>query len=252
MRPDQSYLICATPRSGSYLLCEALTNSGVAGKPAEYFWRGHEPYWTARWGTHNYREYLHAALEEASTENGVFGAKIMWEYMSDFREKLESLHGPIRLPDLLSETFPRLRYVRITRRDKLAQAVSRSKALQTGRWFDKGDKPPATSPRFDFRSVEGLLARAREEEAAWDAFFQEADVQPLTIEYEDLVDSYQVTTALVLCYLGIEPPARIEGARHLRRQADATSGEWIELYRALELKGTSGLSPSVDPHPQLP
>src|SRR5215207_8545306 len=33
----RSYLVCATPRSGSTLLCEALKSTGVAGVPAEYF-----------------------------------------------------------------------------------------------------------------------------------------------------------------------------------------------------------------------
>ncbi|HKF37998.1 MAG TPA: Stf0 family sulfotransferase, partial [Ktedonobacteraceae bacterium] len=32
-----SYLTCATPRSGSTLLCEALSNTGLAGYPKEYF-----------------------------------------------------------------------------------------------------------------------------------------------------------------------------------------------------------------------
>ena len=36
-RPVQSYLIASTPRSGSTLLCEALTNTGVAGRPEEYY-----------------------------------------------------------------------------------------------------------------------------------------------------------------------------------------------------------------------
>src|SRR3954468_249168 len=36
-QPQASYLVCATPRSGSTLLCEALCNTGVAGRPAEYF-----------------------------------------------------------------------------------------------------------------------------------------------------------------------------------------------------------------------
>ena len=35
--PWLSYLICSTPRSGSTLLCEALTNTGVAGAPEEYY-----------------------------------------------------------------------------------------------------------------------------------------------------------------------------------------------------------------------
>src|SRR3954467_13591327 len=36
-RPDHSYLVCATPRSGSTLLCELLAATGVAGRPAEHF-----------------------------------------------------------------------------------------------------------------------------------------------------------------------------------------------------------------------
>ena len=32
-----AYLVCATPRSGSTLLCEALKGTGVAGRPEEYF-----------------------------------------------------------------------------------------------------------------------------------------------------------------------------------------------------------------------
>ncbi len=35
--PGMSYLICATPRSGSTLLCDALGRTGIAGKPAEHF-----------------------------------------------------------------------------------------------------------------------------------------------------------------------------------------------------------------------
>src|SRR5919202_4203540 len=35
--PRLSYLVCATPRSGSTLLCDVLTSTGVAGRPQE-FW----------------------------------------------------------------------------------------------------------------------------------------------------------------------------------------------------------------------
>ena len=35
--PIMSYLICATPRSGSTLLCDALERTGIAGSPAEHF-----------------------------------------------------------------------------------------------------------------------------------------------------------------------------------------------------------------------
>ena len=35
--PAESVFVCATPRSGSTLFCEALSATGVAGRPAEYF-----------------------------------------------------------------------------------------------------------------------------------------------------------------------------------------------------------------------
>jgi LPS sulfotransferase NodH len=35
--PELSYLICATPRSGSTLLCDALDGTGIAGHPEEHF-----------------------------------------------------------------------------------------------------------------------------------------------------------------------------------------------------------------------
>jgi LPS sulfotransferase NodH len=36
-KPTLSYLICATPRSGSTLLCAALDGTGIAGHPEEHF-----------------------------------------------------------------------------------------------------------------------------------------------------------------------------------------------------------------------
>jgi LPS sulfotransferase NodH len=50
MLPARSYLICASPRSGSGLLAGVLRSSGVAGSPEEYFWRGDMPAWRERWG----------------------------------------------------------------------------------------------------------------------------------------------------------------------------------------------------------
>jgi Stf0 sulphotransferase len=37
VKPELSYLICATPRSGSTLLCAALDDTGIAGHPEEHF-----------------------------------------------------------------------------------------------------------------------------------------------------------------------------------------------------------------------
>src|SRR5579871_6914730 len=117
MLPHTCYLICGTPRSGSFLLCEALKSSGLAGKPEEYFWRDDEPFWRERWGVSGYAGYLAAALQEGSTPNGVFGAKIMWAYFTgDIAPKLRSIPAYRDLPlcALLPAAFPNLRYIYIT------------------------------------------------------------------------------------------------------------------------------------------
>lgn len=83
-----SYLICATPRTGSSLLCGLLDSTGVAGHPESWFRRLDEREFAARWGiadpsdgTFGYAGYFRAAVAAGSTANGVFAARIMWGTM---------------------------------------------------------------------------------------------------------------------------------------------------------------------------
>jgi LPS sulfotransferase NodH len=133
--PMLSYLVCATPRSGSTPLCHALDQTGVAGRPEEYFEalrqsglprRPHEyfdplghaniverlafrqmPDGSGRpntlWHPDTYDRYLQWALEKGITANGVFGAKLMWGYLGDFAQLLRGINGmAVRaVPDLL-------------------------------------------------------------------------------------------------------------------------------------------------------
>src|SRR6059058_3863490 len=41
--PEISYLVCATPRSGSDVLCRVLRQTRVLGQPDEYFYEANEP-----------------------------------------------------------------------------------------------------------------------------------------------------------------------------------------------------------------
>lgn len=79
-----AYFICATPRTGSSLLCGLLASTGVAGRPESYFRTEDQPVWAARWGIADpcgrgdYGEFLRCARLEGTTENGVFAARVMW------------------------------------------------------------------------------------------------------------------------------------------------------------------------------
>jgi LPS sulfotransferase NodH len=126
LHPHTSYLICATPRSGSSLLAEALGSTNIAGRPKEYFLPEEHPDWSKRWETTSYIGQPSGAIDVGMTPNGVFGAKIMWtnffSLIASMRRITGDNHGQAHT--LVSEFFPNLRYVWITRRDKVRQAVS--------------------------------------------------------------------------------------------------------------------------------
>ncbi len=281
-----SYLVCATPRSGSTLLCEALSATAVAGRPAEYFEAMYDTGLPRRPTDYfeglravpaaraladrlpaeggdarealrqaaTYRDYLSWVFAAGTTPNRVFGAKLMWGHVDHFvsylRDLPENAGKPV--PRMFAEVFPSLRYVRVLRRDKVRQAVSLWKALQTAIWrierSRSGDEEPSRSREgeFSFDAIDHLRRQISVHEAAWTNYFEEAGIEPLTIVYEDFIGAYEETLVETLGYVGVAPEARSAPALEMHRQADATSEEWVERY---EGGGTLGAAESRSPGP---
>jgi LPS sulfotransferase NodH len=237
--PHTSYLICATPRSGSFLLCEALKSTGVVGKPGEFFDRGDMAKLAERWGVSNYKEnygdYLSKALAYGTTVNGVFGAKVMWGYFKKFIHRLRKLpeYHAVPLPELMPAVFPNLHYVWITRRDKVRQAISFTKAVQTGIWSQKPGKSsvPVKEPRFDFEEIDQTIQELEDHDAAWNQYFELCGVKPFTVVYEEFTAAYEATAIAILGYLSVPVPEGMAFApRSMTKQADALSEEWVQRY----------------------
>ncbi|MHB8241514.1 MAG: Stf0 family sulfotransferase [Solirubrobacteraceae bacterium] len=261
-----SYLVCATPRSGSTLLCHELDRTGVAGHPEEYFEalrrsglprRPHEYFDAERhaniverlayrempdgaaatpsplWHPDTYDQYLAWALREGTTDNGVFGAKLMWGYLGDFAELLRGIEGMggRPLPELLGRAFPGLRYVQITRQDKVRQAVSLWKAVQTQAWKQEAGEQssPAVEPVFSFRAINYLVRELTAHDASWDAYFLGLGYEPLKLTYEELAEDTDGVVRRVLAHLGIPAPDHLQSAApRLSVQADEVSELWVE------------------------
>ncbi|MGS2614895.1 Stf0 family sulfotransferase [Micromonospora sp. LZ34] len=243
-----SYFVCATPRTGSSLLLGLLESTGVAGRPQAYFRSPDEPLWADRWrlprdaaGGVDYAEYVRAALAEGRTDNGVFGAKLMWGTLDEVVAKLASVHPDLAGKDtaLLSRAFGRTRFVFLRRDDVLAQAVSWLRAEQTGRWFVGGNgeisgaAPGGGAARYDAAGIRHFIETIREHNAAWAAWFASWGIEPHVVRYEDLDADMVATTHRILAFLGLDRPAGAGAvvARH-QRQADAVNREWIRRYRA--------------------
>src|SRR4051794_41668542 len=81
---------------------------------------GSEPTPNPLWSPDTYDRYLEWALQQGTTPNGVFGAKLMWGYLGDFAELLRGIDGMagLAVPALLDRALPDVRYVRVTRPGK--------------------------------------------------------------------------------------------------------------------------------------
>jgi len=261
-RPHQSYIVAATPRSGSTLLCEALAHTGIAGRPAEYFeaLRGTDTPRQPRQyfdevapdleallpltdqepaeelaRAETYADYLRWALEAGTTPNGVFGAKIMWGHVHDFAGRLRELpdHEGTTDEALVRQAFPHARFVRIVRAGKIEQAVSLWKAIQTQHWRAGEDGARhRRAPAYHEGAIRSLAQRLYRHERRWNEFFARLRVEPLTLGYDDIVDDLRGSVHAVLEHIGVEAPADLQVEAPLRRQADATSREWIERFIA--------------------
>jgi LPS sulfotransferase NodH len=233
--PSTSYFVCGTPRAGTNLLTGLLKSTGIAGRPEEYFWRDDMPFWSQRWKTSTFAEYVAAAIRAGATPNGVFGAKLMWGYMDDFLGRLCALPGPSEASDrvLVERFFGSCVFIWLWRDDLVAQAVSWAKAIQTGVWYDHlGDRPLGPT-EFDFDQIESLAHEAADHNRAWGLWFAENQIEPLAIRYEDLASDQGEGTQRALAFLGLEIPDGLPIVEQTRRQRDALNEEWIQRFREL-------------------
>ena len=236
-----SYLICATPRSGSTLLCGLLESSGVAGHPASYFNRRALHDYADDWRIARPRDgrideaYVRAALTAGTTSNGVFGARIMAETMPELIGDLAVAHrGPaVTDVELLSARLGRLRFVHLRRHDVVAQAVSWAKALQTHYWHPgEAVQPGAQDPHYNGELIGRLVVAIETFEEEWARWFAAHSIDPCRVVYEELAADPPRAARGVLDHLGLHvSPDRQLVTRH-QRQADEVNADWVVRFRA--------------------
>jgi LPS sulfotransferase NodH len=241
-----AYIICATPRTGSTLLCCLLKAAG-AGDPDSYISR-FIPEWAADWGVPAAESvppeafaaaYLDAAIRAGKGGSGIFGLRLMRENVGDLDAMIDLVHPglPAGRPRF-ERAFGSVAYVHLSRRDKVGQAVSLVKAEQTGLWHVAPDgselerlAPPA-EPQYDFDRLHREVLELEAFDAAWNAWFADQEIAPHRIAYENLSSDPAGELARLCAVLGHKAPARVDVKPAVAKLADETSREWAERYRA--------------------
>lgn len=245
--PSLSYLICCAERTGSTLLGNALIGTGIAGRPRSYFNRVahfNPKMWRILANANNDERYLEMVIAAATTPNGVLGAKVHWQHFLNLIAKAEGTPkmpeaaAPASVPERLRLHFPDLRYIWLVRRNAVARAISHYRVKKTNRWQLDGrwitdDTGGEGEPGFDFDEIAEFVRLGEIEDARWRQFFQEHNISPLELYYEDLVRDLEGHIRRVLEYLGIPAENVNVPPPNLRQQADGRSREWEARYRQI-------------------
>ncbi|HEV2837128.1 MAG TPA: Stf0 family sulfotransferase [Pyrinomonadaceae bacterium] len=234
IEPRRRYIVAATPRTGSSLLCEALKTTTVAGRPDEVFAPAFRDTWYGHLGIKgpvSFKDYLSVALRYGTTANGVYGLKIQWMHVATLAREATFAGNS---EDVLEHLFPGAAFINIVRRDRRGQALSWYRAEITNEWWrwakDGNGSRSRPEPPFDAEAVHAIEIEIDRHQLAWERYFRKRRIKPLTIEYEDLVQDYCGQVARVLDFLDLEvwrawlmPPAP------LARQSDHLTVRWRQL-----------------------
>jgi LPS sulfotransferase NodH len=183
-------------------------------------------------------------VQRGTTPNGVFGAKMMWNYFDDFRARVAELPGlgDMKFTDALDQVFPKLRIIFVRRRDKLSQAVSLWKAIQTQQWRNEAEgERDLSSAVYDYDALKFLVDELHRWDARWEDWFYVTGREPIRVIYEEFVGRRAATVGRVLDELGIDPPEPDGERGPMKPQSDEISRDWLTRFR--EDEGANALRP---------
>lgn len=244
MKPNKSYIIWFSQRTGSSLLNKTLENINIAGKPNEWLTK------STFANMENPEKSLQEFWGKGMSDNGVFGVKISYnrQLFINTTEMMKKLPGASQLKediDIWNNVFPNCKHIFMTRRNKIRLAVSWWRAIQSGEWHRKyGEKPMEVDlkDKYLFDAINQLYMESSMREAGIQDFFSKSNITPLTIVYEDFITNYDKTIKDILDYLEINYNSELSiPAPYLEKIADKVSEEWVQRFREERQKGWTNI-----------
>jgi len=248
MAKYNSYMICTSPRSGSTLLCGMLASTGVAGKPASYFfgttledWQEELELQPDRKATE--RDIVDAAfrvaLAKGRNDTEMCGLRMQAHSFAFFLENLALLRpGASTDVERIQLAFGSTLFVHLTRPSKLDQTVSYLKAQQTGLWHRSADgselerTAPHREPVYDSTKIAACIDVMTAYDRNWNDWFGREAIEPVRLSYDDLSADPVGILRQVLQSLGLDPAAAVGVTPKVKKLADGINDDWAARFRA--------------------
>lgn len=243
MKPKQSYRIWFSQRNGSTLLCKGIEQTGIAGKPGEYFNVMEAQSLCEKYQVKTYTELRAAIWQLGTTENKIFGIKHSMHatrYAKIFREISElqgiAYHAELNYEDLLADLFQNCKHIYLTRRNKIRQAVSWWKAIKDNVWHlesnaEQKSKAAFYEENYDFAALSHLFKEATLRECIIQEYFTKYEIKPLTLVYEDFIQDFKKTIHQIVEYLEIDYEDLEVEDMYYKKTANSYSEQWVQRFR---------------------
>ncbi len=234
-------IVLSTQRSGSTMVCDDLTGTNRLGRPSEYFIKVIKG--IGKCSPEQLRSLIYESLEKGETSNGILGLKIMANQILPIGKalSLSELCNDESNERCFYSFFKDAVFIRVIREDKIAQAVSRVIARQTGVYHvadtitglegmlgkisKKRDEKLLT---YDYEAILKEVKNIKEEEDYLDRFFCIYNLTPLPIVYEKAIEDRTYVEKLAIS-LGVGSVKIIN--RRLKKASVVISQNWVRQFR---------------------
>lgn len=216
------YWIAFTPRSGSTWLGRVLGESGVLGRPLEYFNLKAAKYAIERSGATSMQEYYRYLKRDRQT-NGVFGAEVAINHLKKLID--EGYNAVIDETDF---------WFFLRRRDFVAQSVSLYKARETRIFHSDQSAQADLMVKYDKEKIMNNALQVLSAEYNWAQFFASSQITCEELWYEDMVKLDDSALLTKFCEAIGQPDRcagiRSEGSQLLKPLANQNSRDLIAQF----------------------
>jgi LPS sulfotransferase NodH len=230
----KSYVVASSYRCGSTFFCSQLWRTGVLGAPGEYLNVGEgrmlRDVMARRLQAASPEDYFAKLLARRTSRNGVFGMKAHFHH---FEAALNWCPSMIRLLSPVT-------YIYLNRRDKLVQAVSMARAMQTDAWTSM-DGVVETTLRYDEGLITQCLEEIRRQRLGWLRWFEINNIAPFVVNYEDLLADGAGVIRGVVELLGVQN----DEPEEVRPPLVARQGDEVNIAWALRFRRDHDLPPTA-------